>query len=490
LGSVVEAGIATALLTAKGYPLISIPGGVAAGVLAASVGLEGASQKLLAFGKNLGAVDLHSQALLAMLQYAKDNGHQDWQRFAEPLTNAWLKTEIAQPGGLTNDQMLRQIVYSALDSGERPYGSTAIAMLFNNANDFGSILGLKGVNASLADAKVQSAMAKILTEYAGDLAANRIMEASYKNGILNYDAQSQSIVMDFRAQTWDLGLAVSNAIAGKQDLIAGLTKGFLAIDQIAEVDLVACVVQNSDATTALPFDLRFDESALFVGDGYKDRMIGTSGNDFFFMVDEGNEIVDGRTGFNTVVYAGKKSDYTIRHEGDQYIVTALKAGTQSIDTLNHIQVIRFADQTAISQDSQITGIDVVIATNSALSDEISGLYEAVFDRLPDTQGFTAWSDYAHQYGDDRAALVRIANAFLSRSEFTAQHPNLSNEQFIDLLYSEGFNRVAESSSRTAWIKALDDGLTRAEILAEFSSSVEMVRTIGSRANGIDGFWTI
>jgi hypothetical protein len=67
---------------------------------------------------------------------------------------------------------------------------------------------------------------------------------------------------------------------------------------------------------------------------------------------------------------------------------------------------------------------------------------------------------------------------------------LSNEQFIDLLYSEGFNRVAESSSRTAWIKALDDGLTRAEILAEFSSSVEMVRTIGSRANGIDGFWTI
>lgn len=88
------------------------------------------------------------------------------------------------------------------------------------------------------------------------------------------------------------------------------------------------------------------------------------------------------------------------------------------------------------------------------------------------------------------ALVRIADAFLSSTEFTERFPSLSNAEFIDLLYAQGFGRQAEDGASTTWIKALDTGVSRPEILSYFSSCEEMLQTVGNRANAESGFWTI
>lgn len=490
LGSAVEAGVATALLAAKGYPLISVPAGVGAGVLAASVSSEGTSEKLAPVAKGLGMVDLHSQALLAILQYAQDKGHKDWQGIADQLLPLWFKTEIAQPYGLTNDQMLRQIVYSALDSGSRPFGSTGIAALFNDADEYGRVVKMAGVNERLADAATQKAISAIITSFAGDLAYNKVDAAQATEGVLTYNDTSKAFVIDLRASTWDKGLAVADKVPFKKELVSSLTKGFLADNQMSEIDLIVSTAQKVATPIELAFDLNASESALFLGDGYKDAVFGTSGNDYFYTYDDGSESIDGKAGFNTVIYSGAQNDYKIVREDGKFYVTALKNGLNTTDILTQIDMIRFVDQKIVSDDVLTTSVDVVYDVSSSLSDEIVGLYETAFDRLPDTEGFLAWSAMAQATGDTYEVLVKVADQFLSSNEFSVRNAAMDNAAFVDCLYDNAFTRDPTQSDKDVWVAALDKGMTRAEVLAQFATSSEMVATVGTRANIDVGYWTV
>lgn len=490
LGSAVEAGVATALLAAKGYPLISVPAGVGAGVLAASVSSEGTAEKLAPVAKGLGMVDLHSQALLAILQYAQDKGHKDWHGIADSLLPLWFKTEIAQPYGLTNDQMLRQIVYSAIDSGTRPFGSTGIAALFNDADEYGRIVKMAGVNERLADTATQKAISAIITSFAGDLAYNKVDAAQATEGVLTYNDASKAFVVDLRASTWDMGMAVADKVPSKKELIASLTKGFLADNQMSEIDLIVSTAQKVATPIELSFDLNASEAALFLGDGFKDSVFGTSGNDYFYTFDDGNESIDGKAGFNTVIYSGSQSEYKIAREDGKFYVTALKNGLNTTDILTQIDMIRFVDQKVVSNDVLTTSVDVVYDISSTLAEKIVGLYEAVFDRLPDTEGLVAWCNLAQGTGDNYEALIKIADQFVTSSEFKANYDNIDNPTFLDCLYDNSFARDPTEGERAAWLSALEKGSTRAEVMAQFASSAEMTNIVGMRANDESGFWTV
>ena len=490
VGAAVEAGVATALLAKSGYALISVPAGIGAGVLAAAVSREGTAEKLAPVAQGLGMVDLHSQALLIILQYAQEKGHSDWHAIAYQLLPLWFKTEIAQPFGLTNDEMLRQVAYSALDTGERPFGSTGIAALFSDADDYGRVVKLAGANERLIDPVTQKAIAAIITSFAGDLAFNDVERPSAAEGMLTYNDGSQAFIIDLRPSTWNLSLPIADKVPFKKELIASLTKDFLADNQMAEIDLIVSTVQKIATPIELAFDLSASESALFLGDGFKDSVFGTSGNDFFYTFDDGNESIDGKGGFNTVIYSGTQSEYKVAREDGRFYVTALKNGLNTTDILTEIDMIRFVDQKVTSNDAETTGVDVVYDVSSTLGKQIVGLYEALFDRLPDTEGFVAWCALAQGTGDNNEALIKIADQFVASSEFTTRYGSIDNAAFLGILYDNSFARNPTDGERSAWLSALDRGTTRAEVMAQFASSIEMVATVGSRANDDNGFWTV
>ncbi len=65
--------------------------------------------------------------------------------------------------------------------------------------------------------------------------------------------------------------------------------------------------------------------------------IGGAGNDIF-MVNAGNDIIDGGGGSNTVVFSSIRADYSISGN------TVTDTQTNAVDTLTHIQTLQFANQ--------------------------------------------------------------------------------------------------------------------------------------------------
>lgn len=105
-------------------------------------------------GSGLGNVALHSQALLVMGLFARDNGYlsegeNDWvaiqNQLFPSLANGTIATSIGLMQGPSDNpdstgvsevasQMQTMIAYSAIDEGERPFGDTAIRAMFDDAN--------------------------------------------------------------------------------------------------------------------------------------------------------------------------------------------------------------------------------------------------------------------------------------------------------------------------------------------------------------------
>lgn len=111
------------------------------------------------------------------------------------------------------------------------------------------------------------------------------------------------------------------------------------------------------------------------------------------------------------------------------------------------------------------------------------LYQAVFQRTGDQGGLGFWI----QQLDDGASLMSVAQAFIQSPEFINRFgEDISNSQYISSLYNDVLGRAADSDGALFWLTALQNGLSRADILISFSESEEHVlRTSNLLANGIE-----
>lgn len=114
---------------------------------------------------------------------------------------------------------------------------------------------------------------------------------------------------------------------------------------------------------------------------------------------------------------------------------------------------------------------------------VARLYQAVFQRTGDQGGLGFWI----QQLDDGASLMSVAQAFIQSPEFINRFgEDISNSQYISSLYNDVLGRAADSDGALFWLTALQNGLSRADILISFSESEEHVlRTSNLLANGIE-----
>lgn len=108
--------------------------------------------------------------------------------------------------------------------------------------------------------------------------------------------------------------------------------------------------------------------------------------------------------------------------------------------------------------------------DDVLQPQVGRLYLATFDRLPDPQGESTWVNYlnaGHDVGD-------VAVSFVNSPEFQQRYGAPSNPEFVELLYRNVLDRAPDEAGLASWTNALDHGLSRADALADFSSSPEFV----------------
>ncbi|HLQ47050.1 MAG TPA: hypothetical protein VK137_20070, partial [Planctomycetaceae bacterium] len=106
------------------------------------------------------------------------------------------------------------IAYSAV-TDQNGFGNTAIRALFKGANVLGDLVQVPDVAAYLKDQKVQNAIADIIDQYAGVLAANRDTNANNASGVVAYDSEHSRFTANFSRDRWKLPGDANADILGK-----------------------------------------------------------------------------------------------------------------------------------------------------------------------------------------------------------------------------------------------------------------------------------
>ena len=180
--------------------------------------------------------------------------------------------------------------------------------------------------------------------------------------------------------------------------------------------------------------------------------------------------VQGQEGIlDTVFYSGNRDDFIASGLSSTITVTN-SSNSETPDTLVSIERIQFSDGTL--------ALDI-----SGNAGQTYRLYQAAFDRTPDTPGL------AHNLNllDTVLALHDLSNGFIASAEFIALYgADSSNETFLDALYQNVLNRGPDPAGFNSWNDLLNSGqLDRADVLIGFSESPENIALVGSAIeNGI------
>lgn len=106
---------------------------------------------------------------------------------------------------------------------------------------------------------------------------------------------------------------------------------------------------------------------------------------------------------------------------------------------------------------------------SATNARVWRLYQAYFLRQPEADGFAYWQTRVAQGTD----YNWISSFFADSTEFKATYGNLTNSQFVDLLYPNILCRQKDAGGHAFWLAQLDSGAkSRGRLMLEFSNSTE------------------
>lgn len=166
--------------------------------------------------------------------------------------------------------------------------------------------------------------------------------------------------------------------------------------------------------------------------------------------------INGGLGIDTVVYARKSADYSIKLDTNKSYSIKDNIGSDGIDTVANIERLQFTDKTlAFDLDGN--------------AGQAYRLYQAAFDRVPDRAGLGDWID-----GMDRGmGLSQVATGFINSAEFKSLYGNNpSNAEFVTLLYDNVLHRAPDTAGYDYWMSGLSSGMTREQALIGFSESTE------------------
>lgn len=98
---------------------------------------------------------------------------------------------------------------------------------------------------------------------------------------------------------------------------------------------------------------------------------------------------------------------------------------------------------------------------------VSRFYRECLGRTPDTAGLNQW---VADLQSGKSTGAQVAYGFIFSQEFT--NKNISDENYVTILYKAFFNRSPDKAGYDGWLKQLKDGTDRKTVLAGFVNSQE------------------
>lgn len=275
--------------------------------------------------------------------------------------------------------------------------------------------------------------------------------AAATSGIINGGAGIDTLSTNILA---DVDLLAGTARTGNSSYtISGfenVTVTGFDTDTAVRGDNAANVLSASGTDYAgIFFDGRGGNDTL-IGSRFADTILGGEGNDTI-TGKGGGDTIDGGGGFDVVTYTSLARTYSAA-TGTFHASLSVNSVT---DTIANVERIDFRDATlTFDPDS-----------NAAF---VMRLYDSVLNREPDAFGLDSWLD-TMAAGMSKAG---VAQRFIASPEFAAKTGQLSNADFVEFLYMSSLGRPSDPGGKQGWVNALDQGMSRADVVIGFSESAE------------------
>ncbi len=96
---------------------------------------------------------------------------------------------------------------------------------------------------------------------------------------------------------------------------------------------------------------------------------------------------------------------------------------------------------------------------------VERFYQNILNRTADSGGMNTWLNTIQN-----ESAAKVALGFFKSQEFI--NKNLSNEEFVDILYQTLFDREADSGGREGWLNELTNGTSKDEVMYGFFNAQE------------------
>ena len=155
---------------------------------------------------------------------------------------------------------------------------------------------------------------------------------------------------------------------------------------------------------------------------------------------------------NTPTFSGPRSNYYILKNANNYSIQDV-VGTDGLQVIPLVEKIKFSDVT-LTLNMSVT----VSQISSADYKQLSELYIAFFNRLPDAEGLSYWITRFK----DGMTIDDIANSFynagLQYSDLSGYTSNMTNEDFVKIIYKNVLGRSEVDQGGLAyWSNSLANG---------------------------------
>ena len=121
----------------------------------------------------------------------------------------------------------------------------------------------------------------------------------------------------------------------------------------------------------------------------------------------------------------------------------------------------------------IYGDGIQANQTGTVAGQVYRMYQATLDRAPDASGYEDWVTRLYE---GTVNINQMAGGFVNSREFQNTYGDLENADFVELLYQNVLNRSPDVGGLQNWLNELGIGVSRADVVAGFSQSLEFQNT--------------
>ena len=122
---------------------------------------------------------------------------------------------------------------------------------------------------------------------------------------------------------------------------------------------------------------------------------------------------------------------------------------------------------SVVSDVSVDQFSFAQVNEQGITDFVTRMYQVCLGRKPDANGLKDWTG---QLTGGKATGISVSFGFIFSKEL--QEKNVSNDEYIEIMYQAFFGRKSDPTGKQYWLDKMNGGMSRSDLFAGFANSKE------------------